>query len=223
MCRYACILAATLIGAGGIAGIGAWAQPAKTQPPKQPAPSAPPPKEHGPAAQPGKQPSQADDSYVLGYTMKRLDGKSESLETYKGKVVVIVNVASKCGYTPQYEHLQKLYESHKDKGLVILGFPANNFNAQEPGSNEEIAKFCKDKYSVTFPMFEKISVKGPDEADLYKKLEAQPAPIGGPPKWNFTKFVVDRSGHVVARFDAKKRDGLEPELVAKVEELLKQK
>ena len=177
------------------------------------------------AQPPAKTPSQSEDpSYVLGFTMKRIDGKAESLEQYKGKVVVIVNVASKCGYTPQYEHLQKLYDAKKDQGLVILGFPANNFGAQEPGSNDEVAKFCKDKFGVTFPMFEKISVKGPDQAELYKKLESQPAPIGGtPPKWNFTKFVVDRTGHVVARFDAKKRDGLEPELIAKVDELLKQK
>jgi glutathione peroxidase len=159
-------------------------------------------------------------SYVLDFKMKLIDGKEQDLSAYKGKVVVIVNVASKCGFTPQYAALEKLYESKKDKGLVILGFPANNFNAQEPGSNDEIAKFCKDKYSVTFPMFEKISVKGPDQHALYKKLAGQPAPIGGDPKWNFTKFVLDRSGHVVARFDAKKHDGLEPELEAKVDELL---
>jgi glutathione peroxidase len=180
-------------------------EPAKPAPPaaKDPAPSKP---SEGPA--------------VLAYSMKRIEGTTEDLSKYKGKVVLIVNVASKCGYTPQYAALEKLYESKKDRSLVILGFPANNFGAQEPGSNEDIAKFCSDKYSVSFPMFEKISVKGPDQHPLYKQLAAQPAPIGGDPKWNFTKFVVDRSGKVVARFDAKARNGLEPDLLAKVDELL---
>jgi glutathione peroxidase len=186
----------------GFAGLGWGVQPEKGKP-----------------AEKSVQPSEAD-SYVLGYKMKLIDGKEQDLSAYKGKVVVIVNVASKCGYTPQYEHLEKLYEQKKDQGLVILGFPANNFNGQEPGSNEDVAKFCKDKYSVTFPMFEKISVKGPDQAELYKKLEAQ---AGGPPKWNFTKYVVDRNGKVVAKFDAKKKDALEPDLIAKVDELLAKK
>ncbi len=172
------------------------------------------------AAQP---PATSSDSYVLDYKMKLIDGKEQDLSAYKGKVVILVNVASKCGYTPQYEALEKLYEAKKDKGLVILGFPANNFGAQEPGTNEEVAKFCKDKYSVTFPMFEKISVKGADQAPLYKKLAGQPAPVGGEPKWNFTKYVVDRSGHVVAHIDAKNRAGLEPELEQKVDELLSAK
>ena len=189
----------------GLAGLGVGLQPEKGKP-----------------EQKSVQPSQSD-SYVLGYRMKLIDGKEQDLSAYKGKVILIVNVASKCGYTPQYEHLEKLYEQKKDQGLVILGFPANNFNGQEPGSNDDVAKFCKDKYSVTFPMFEKISVKGPDQAELYKKLEAQPVPAGGPPKWNFTKYVVDRNGNVVAKFDAKKKDGLEPDLIAKVDELLAKK
>ena len=169
------------------------------------------------------QPATSEDAQVLGFKMKLIDGKEQDLSAYKGKVVVIVNVASKCGYTPQYTHLEKLYKDNKDKGLVVLGFPANNFGGQEPGSNEDVAKFCKDKFDVSFPMFEKISVKGADAAPLYKKLAAQPAPIGGDPKWNFTKFIVDREGKVVARFDAKKRDGLEDGLEAKVQELLKAK
>jgi glutathione peroxidase len=168
-------------------------------------------------------PATSQDANVLDFKMKLIDGKEQNLADYKGKVVIIVNVASQCGYTPQYQHLQKLYADKKDQGLVILGFPANNFGSQEPGTNEEVAKFCKDKYSVTFPMFEKVSVKGVDQVALYKKLSSQPAPIGGDPKWNFTKFVVDRTGKVVARFDAKKRDGLEPDLIAKFDELLKQK
>jgi glutathione peroxidase len=178
------------------------------------------------AAQPGGKPSLGqppsdDPSYVLGFKMKTIDGKKDlDLSEYKGKVILMVNVASKCGYTPQYDALEKLYESKKDKGLVVLGFPANNFGGQEPGSNDEISKFCTDKYHVTFPMFEKISVKGPDQHALYKKLAGQPEPIGGDPKWNFTKFVVDRSGHVVARFDAKNRTGLEPELLKKIDDML---
>jgi glutathione peroxidase len=179
------------------------------------------------ARKPAPAPAKADDSYVLGFSKKRIDGKEESLEQYKGKVVVIVNVASQCGFTPQYEGLEKLYESKKDQGLMILGFPANNFGGQEPGSNEDVAKFCKDKFGVTFPMFEKISVKGADQDPLYKKLAGQPAPIGGDPKWNFTKFVVDRTGHVVARFDAEKANvrtaNLESGLLSKVDELLGQK
>jgi glutathione peroxidase len=172
-------------------------------------------------------PSQAAlDAYVLDFTMKSLEGKEVDLAQYKGKVLVLVNVASKCGFTSQYEGLEKLYESRKDQGFVILGFPANNFNGQEPGSSEEIASFCKERFGVTFPLFEKISVKGPDQHPLYRKLSEQPKPIGGDPKWNFTKFVVDRKGNVVARFDADKKyvrtATLEPELIAKVEELLQQ-
>ncbi len=165
-----------------------------------------------------------DPTYVLGYKMKRIDGAEEDLAKYKGKVVVIVNVASECGCTPQYQGLEKLYKDRKDAGLVILGFPANNFGEQEPGSNSEIAEFCTGKFGVTFPMLEKISVKGQDQHPLYKKLASQPPPIGADPKWNFTKFVVDREGKVVARFDAQgkiARTGeLEPELVKKIDELL---
>lgn len=175
------------------------------------------------ASQPATAASE-DPAYVLGFTMKRIDGKEEDLASYKGKVVVIVNVASRCGYTPQYEGLEKLFKEKKDKGLVILGFPANNFGSQEPGTNAEIAEFCTAKFGVTFPMFEKISVKGEDQHPLYKRLASQPAPIGGDPKWNFTKFVVDRDGKVVARFDADGKQArppaLEPEFLRKIDELL---
>lgn len=204
ICRRSCV--ALFAGASLFTAAG-WVQPAKEPKVKVPVVTS----EH------------SEDAFALGFKMKLIDGKEQNLEDYKGKVVVIVNVASKCGYTAQYEHLQKLYTEKKDEGLVILGFPANNFGGQEPGSNSEVAQFCKDKFSVSFPMFEKISVKGSDQAALYKKLTSQPAPIGGDPKWNFTKFVVDRTGKVVARFDAKKRGGLEADLVAKVDELLKQK
>jgi glutathione peroxidase len=142
-----------------------------------------------------------DPAYVLGFTVKRIDGTPEPLSDYRGKVVLIVNTASKCGYTPQYAGLQKLYEDEKDRGFVILGFPANNFGKQEPGSNDEIKEFCTSKFHVTFPMFEKVDVKGETASPLYKRLAAQPSPIGGEPKWNFTKFLVDRSGRVVARYE----------------------
>ncbi len=158
--------------------------------------------------------------YVLGYTMNRIDGGSEDLATYKGKVVLIVNVASQCGYTKQYAGLEKLYESKKADGLVILGFPANEFGKQEPGSNAEIKEFCSAKFNVTFPMFEKIVVKGEGVEPLYKQLAAQPAPIGGEPKWNFTKFLIDKSGNVVARYEpAVKPD--DQAMLKKIDELLR--
>lgn len=163
-----------------------------------------------------------DPAYVLGYTMNLIDGKPQQLSAYQGQVVLIVNVASKCGYTPQYDGLEKLYESRKAQGLVVLGFPANNFGSQEPGSNKEIAQFCSEKFHVSFPMFEKVSVKGDDQCALYKALAGQPAPIGGDPKWNFTKFLVDRSGRVVARFDSKVAPD-DPKLTAQIDDLLRQK
>jgi glutathione peroxidase len=196
------------------------------EPPAAPAKPADPkttPPEKAPSGDQSKTPAATPASpYVLGYSMKRIDGTEESLETYKGKVVLIVNVASKCGYTPQYEGLEKLYKDKKDAGLVVLGFPANNFRSQEPGSNKDIAEFCSSKFGVTFPMFEKISVTGSDQHPLYKQLAAQAAPIGGDPKWNFTKFLVDRHGNVVARFDSKVKPD-DAEVTKKIDELLAQK
>ena len=142
-------------------------------------------------------------SSVLEYTMKSIDGKPAPLAAYKGKVVLLVNVASKCGYTPQYEGLEAVYRKYKDQGLVVLGFPANNFGGQEPGTDEEIKTFCSSKYNVTFPMYSKISVKGADKAPLYQFLTdtaANPS-TGGEIKWNFTKFLVDKNGKVIARFE----------------------
>lgn len=170
----------------------------------------------------GGQAAKAKAQSILDISMKRIDGTEESLTTYKGKVVMIVNVASQCGLTPQYEALERLYEAHKDEGLVILGFPANEFLSQEPGTNKEIAEFCSSKYKVTFPMFEKIVVKGKETHELYKRLAALPAPLGGEPKWNFTKFVVDRSGEVVARFEPRTKPD-SAEVTAKIAELLKAK
>jgi glutathione peroxidase len=141
-------------------------------------------------------------SGVYGFTLNSIDGKPTPLADYKGKVVLLVNVASQCGYTPQYSALEGIYEKYKDRGFVILGFPANNFGAQEPGTNDEIKTFCTRKYSVTFPMYSKISVKGADQAPLYGYLTKETgAGISGEIKWNFTKFLVDRDGKVVQRFE----------------------
>jgi len=142
-------------------------------------------------------------NYVLDHDVNRITGEAESLGQYEGKVVLIVNVASKCGYTGQYEQLEALYKQHKDDGFVVLGFPANNFLKQEPGSDEEILEFCTSTYDVTFPMFSKIDVLGEEAHSLYKDLAGQPEPIGGEPQWNFTKFLVNRQGQVISRFDTK--------------------
>lgn len=141
----------------------------------------------------------------LSFVVKDIKGEDYDLSQLKGKVVMIVNVASKCGNTPQYEALEKMYEQHKDEGLVILGFPANNFGGQEPGSNEDIQKFCTSKYDVTFPMMSKISVKGDDKAPLYKYLteKSTSGEYAGEVKWNFAKFLVGKDGKLVARFDPK--------------------
>lgn len=139
------------------------------------------------------------------FTMKDIDGHDVKLDTYKGKVLLIVNTASKCGLTPQYEGLEALYNKYKDRGLVILGFPANNFMGQEPGTEKEIKEFCTLKYNVTFPMFSKISVKGTDQHPFYTFLtnkESNPG-FDGDITWNFEKFLTDRSGKVVARFSPK--------------------
>src|SRR5579862_2497881 len=142
-------------------------------------------------------------SNVYDFTMNALDGKPVALASFKGKVMLVVNVASQCGYTYQYEGLEKLYEKYKDQGFVITGFPANNFGGQEPGTNEEIGAFCKSKFGVTFPMFSKISVKGGDQAPFYKFLTDKTAnpKTGGEIQWNFTKFLVDRNGKVIQRFE----------------------
>jgi glutathione peroxidase len=156
--------------------------------------------------------------YVLGHTVKTIEGVETKLESFKGKVVLIVNVATKCGYTPQYAGLEKLYKGKADSGFVILGFPANNFGGQEPGTNKEIAEFCKATYEVTFPMFEKISVKGDDAHPLYKQIAA----LQGEPKWNFTKYLVDRKGNLVARYESRVKPD-DAEMNKRIEELLAQK
>ena len=141
---------------------------------------------------------------VLDFSMKGIDGNDVKLDAYKGKVLLLVNVASKCGYTPQYEGLQAVYSKYKDQGLVVLGFPANNFGGQEPGTNAEIKEFCTLKYNVSFPLFAKISVKGADIHPLYKFLtDAATNPqFGGDLKWNFGKFLVGRDGKIIGRFES---------------------
>jgi glutathione peroxidase len=154
-------------------------------------------------------------SSIQEFTMNSIDGKPVPLEDYKGKVALVVNVASRCGFTPQYAALEALYRKYKDRGFVVLGFPANNFMGQEPGTNEEIKDFCTRKYDVTFPMFSKISVKGKDEAPLYQFLTK----TGGEIPWNFTKFLVDGDGKVIDRFEPKiKPDS--PEVTAAIEKAL---
>ena len=156
---------------------------------------------------------------VLEHTMRRLDGREESLETYKGKVVLVVNVASKCGLTPQYKGLQGLYEQYQGKGLEILGFPANDFMGQEPGTDDEIGQFCEINYGVTFPLFSKITVKGEEMHPLYQELTTMPDPIGGDVRWNFQKYLLNRDGEAVAKFGPQ-TEPRDPALVAQVESLL---
>jgi glutathione peroxidase len=162
-------------------------------------------------------------SSVLDFSMKSIEGQPAPLASYKGKVVLIVNVASKCGFTPQYTALEATYRQYKDQGFVILGFPANNFMSQEPGTDQEIQQFCKSKYDVTFPMYSKISVKGDDQAPIYKFLTDKTTnPMaGGDIQWNFTKFLIGRDGKVAARFEpAVKPDS--PEVIKAIESALKQ-
>jgi len=143
----------------------------------------------------------ADTIYSL--PLKDIDGKSTSLKEYEGKVLLIVNVASKCGYTPQYTGLEALQQKFKDKGFAVLGFPCNQFGGQEPGTAEEIKQFCSSKYQVTFPLFEKIEVNGPKRHPLYLMLAGKEARFAGDIRWNFTKFLVGRDGKVLKRFESK--------------------
>jgi len=160
----------------------------------------------------------------LSFTMKTLDGKTVELSKYKGNVVMFVNVASQCGLTPQYKQLEALHEKYADKGLRIIGVPANNFGSQEPGTNEEIAEFCKKNYGVKFDMLSKVSVKGNDQCDLYKFLtskETNPK-FAGDITWNFEKFIIGRDGNVVARFAPRVKPDA-PEVITVIEAELQKK
>lgn len=140
---------------------------------------------------------------IYDIKVKDIDGKDVSLNDYKGKVLLIVNVASKCGFTPQYKALEATYEKYKGKGFVVLGFPCNQFGGQEPGSNEEIKTFCSQKYNVSFPLFDKIEVNGKNLHPLYSALTGKESPFPGSIGWNFTKFLIGRDGKIVKRFESK--------------------
>lgn len=155
---------------------------------------------------------------VYDFTLNSIDGAPAPLAAYKGKVLLLVNVASKCGFTPQYKALEAVYEKYKDQGLVIAGFPANNFGAQEPGTNAEIKTFCSRTYNVSFPMYAKISVKGSDIAPLYEFLTRS---TGGDIKWNFTKFLIGKDGAILARFESPVKPD-DPKVVAAIEKALAQ-
>lgn len=155
------------------------------------------------------------------FTKRDIRGNEINLEAYKGKVVMVVNTASKCGFTPQYKDLQALYEKYEQSDFVILGFPANNFGGQEPGSDEEIAQFCEANYGVSFPMFSKVSVKGNDQDPLFKYLTSQPnQDFTGDINWNFEKFLIDKEGNLVRRFRSR-TSPMSDEVIASIETILK--
>ncbi len=157
----------------------------------------------------------------IDHEVKTIDGQTVDLHEYEGKVLLIVNVASKCGYTPQYEGLQALHEKYKDQGLVVLGFPCNQFGGQEPGTEAQIAEFCKANYGVTFPMFGKVDVNGKNADPLFKELTAKTAAPAGDGKvsWNFEKFLINREGNLVGRYKSKTKPTGE-ELTGEIEKLL---
>jgi glutathione peroxidase len=163
----------------------------------------------------------ANETSIYDFTMKSIDGQQVSLGSFKGKVVLLVNVASKCGFTPQYSALESVYEKYKDRGLVIVGVPANNFAQQEPGTDAEIKTFCTNKYNVTFPMMSKVSVLGDDKTPLYVFLtsDSTDPKFAGDIKWNFTKFLFDKNGNPVARFEPPVKPD-SPEMTAAIEKAL---
>jgi glutathione peroxidase len=159
----------------------------------------------------------ADSLYDI--PLKDIDGKDASLKPYQGKVILIVNVASKCGFTPQYTALETAYEKYSSQGLVVCGFPCNQFKQQEPGTDAEIKQFCTSKYNVTFPMFDKLDVNGENRHPLYVALAGKDSPFPGDIHWNFTKFLVGRDGKIVARFDSKVKPD-SPEVTQAIETAL---
>ena len=154
--------------------------------------------------------------------LQRLDGSTDTLASYAGRVMLIVNVASKCGLTPQYGGLEATYKKYEDKGFVVIGFPCNDFNGQEPGTIEEIQAFCKAQYDVTFPLMEKISVKGENQHKLYEELTGEKGAFPGDVKWNFGKFLIGRDGKPIARFEPKTVPG-SPEVTSAIEKALAEK
>ena len=171
-------------------------------------------------AKPAPAPIAQVTSPIVDHEVETLDGTKQKLSDYRGKAVLLVNVASECGFTPQYAALQELYGKYKDRGLVVLGFPSNDFGGQEPGDAAQIKEFVTSKFAVDFPMMAKVHAKGPEMAPLYKTLtEDTPEGIKGEVQWNFTKFLVDPTGKVVARFDSN-IDPMSPEMIATVEKAL---
>ena len=156
---------------------------------------------------------------IYDIPLKDIDGKDTSLKQYQGKVLLIVNVASKCGFTPQYANLQAVYQKYKDQGLVVLGFPCNQFGGQEPGTDAEIKQFCSFKYEVTFPMFDKLEVNGANRHPLYVALAGKDSPTAGDIKWNFTKFLIGRDGKIKNRFESKVKPD-SPEATSAIEAAL---
>jgi glutathione peroxidase len=165
---------------------------------------------------------QAAGTSLYEVPLKDIDGQSTSLKAYQGQVLLLVNVASKCGYTPQYKGLEALHKKYQRQGLQVLGFPCNDFGAQEPGANQEIKEFCSSQYQVTFPLFDKLHVKGPDQHPLYAALTGKESPVPGEVKWNFGKFLIGRDGKIIQRFDSKVAPD-SPELTKAIEAALAQK
>jgi glutathione peroxidase len=159
------------------------------------------------------------DNDPLAFTLPRIDGSPQPLEQYRGQVLLVVNVASRCGLTPQYEGLEALHDRYRERGFAVLGFPANDFASQEPGTDAQIAEFCRSTYGVRFPMFSKIHVRGDEIHPLYRVLTSQPEPVGGPVEWNFQKYLIDREGRVVEKFSPRVPPE-DPGLVARIESLL---
>jgi glutathione peroxidase len=154
--------------------------------------------------------------------LKDIDGKNTSLKNYQGKVLLVVNVASKCGLTPQYKALEATHKKYQDRGLAVLGFPCNDFGAQEPGSNQEIKTFCSTEYDVSFPLFDKLHVKGPDQHPLYERLTGKNSPYPGDVRWNFGKFLISRDGKILKRFEPKVTPD-SPEVIEAIEAALSAK
>jgi glutathione peroxidase len=158
-------------------------------------------------------------SSIYEIAVKDIDGKDTTLNAYNGKVILIVNVASQCGFTPQYKNLEAVYEKYKDQGFVILGFPCNQFGSQEPGTDEEIKQFCTSKYFITFPLFDKIEVNGANRHPLYELLAGKDSPFPGDITWNFNKFLIGKDGKILKRFDSKIKPDA-PEATAAIEAAL---
>lgn len=175
--------------------------------------------------EPAKPDAKALEGTALAFKVKDIDGKEIDLADYYGKVLLIVNTASKCGYTPQYAKLQELHENYTNQGFAVLAFPANNFGGQEPGTDPEIKKFCKDKFAVNFPLFAKVSVKGKDICELYKYLTGKDTnpKFAGDITWNFNKFLVDRQGHVIGRYKSSDDPVKCKQLIADLEKALAEK